>query len=140
MRIISASVVTACAATVPATTPARRASHGPGEAVQQIFAHALPNEPGRSLVAVEVSYAPGGKSLPHHHAESAFIYAYVVTGAIRSRIEGRPAHVYRAGDSFFEAPGTHHLVAGNASGSEPAKLLAVFVVDTEDKTLTIPDR
>ena len=89
---------------------------------------------------MEVSYAPGGKSLPHHHAKSAFIYAYVVTGAIRSQIEGQPIHVYRAGESFFEAPGAHHLVGENASVSKSAKLLAVFVVDTDDKTLTVPDK
>lgn len=116
----------------------REAPHG--ERVTQNFAHTLPNMPGKSLIAVEVSYAPGGKSLPHHHAKSAFIYAYVVSGAIRSRVEGEPAHVYQAGQSFSETPGAHHVLGENASKTEPAKLLAVFVVDTDDKALTVPDK
>ena len=112
---------------------------GPQSTVVPNFSHAIPNIPGKSLVAVEVLYAPGGKSAPHHHAKSAFIYGYVVSGSIRSQVEGQPARVYKAGESFFEEPGAHHLESGNASDTEPAKLLAVFVVDSDDKQLTTPD-
>ena len=55
------------------------------------------NVPGKSLEAVSVSYPPGGKSEAHHHAPSAFIMAYVISGAIRSQVEGEPARVYHAG-------------------------------------------
>ena len=48
--------------------------------------------------------------------------------------------VYRAGENFYEEPGSRHPVSRNASATEPAKLLAVFVVDTEDKALTTPDK
>jgi quercetin dioxygenase-like cupin family protein len=93
----------------------------------------------KSLVAVEVNYPPGGSSRPRH-AKSAFIYAYVVSGTIESQVEGEPAHTYRAGGSLFETPGAHHVLGRNVSATEPAKLLAVFVVDTADKELTTPDR
>lgn len=115
-------------------------AHGPDDIVKPNFSHVLPNMPGKSLVAVEVSYPPGGASLPHRHAQSAFIYAYVVSGRIVSRVGGQPEHAYGAGESFHELPGEHHLISRNASDSEPAKLLAVFVVDTDDKVLTTPDR
>lgn len=36
-------------------------------------------------------------------------------------------------------PGDHHLVSANASATDPAKVLAVFVVDTADTELTTPD-
>jgi quercetin dioxygenase-like cupin family protein len=91
-------------------------------------------------VAVEVSFAPGEVSKPHHHARSAFIYAYVLSGTIRSQVEGEPARDYHAGESWYEAPGAHHVQARNMSASQPAKLLAVFVVDSDDKTLTTPDK
>lgn len=104
------------------------------------FSHVIPNIPGKSLVAVEVVFPPGGKSAAHRHARSAFIYAYVVSGSIRSQVEGQPARVYHAGESFLEEPGAHHLAAENDSTTAPAKLLAVFVVDTDDKQLTIPDK
>lgn len=104
------------------------------------FSHVIPNIPGKSLVAVEVIFPPGGTSAAHRHARSAFIYAYVVSGSIRSQVEGQAARVYKAGESFFEVPGSHHLAAENASETAPAKLLAVFIVDTDDKQLTIPDK
>src|SRR5215472_3403079 len=108
------------------------------ETVTTKFEHAIPNIPGKSLVSQVVDYAPGGASPSHAHAKSAFIYAYVVSGAIESQVNDGPKRVYRAGESFFEEPGSLHRVSRNASKTEPAKLLAVFVVDTNDKALTIP--
>jgi quercetin dioxygenase-like cupin family protein len=109
------------------------------ETVKPVFKHAIPNIPGKNLVAVVVNYPPGGKSLPHHHAKSAFIYAHVLTGAIRSVVGTEPAKVYQAGEGFHEEPGAHHRVSENASDTQPASLLAVFVVDAEDQPLTVPD-
>jgi quercetin dioxygenase-like cupin family protein len=107
--------------------------------VKVAFDHALPNIPGKSLVAVVVSYPPGGKSASHRHAPSAFIYARVLSGAIRSQVNDEPVKVYQAGESWHEMPGAHHRVSENASDREPASLLAVFVVDSGDKPLTTPD-
>ena len=108
----------------------------PRETVKPNFAHAITNIPGKSLVAVEVIYPPGGASLPHTHAKSAFIYAYVVSGAIESQVDNAPPHIYTAGQSFYEAPGAFHQASRNASKTAPAKLLAVFVVDSGDAPLT----
>lgn len=110
------------------------------EQVKVAFAHALPNVDGKKIVAVTVTYPPGGKSLPHHHAASAFIYAHVLSGAIRSQVGNDPAQVYHAGEGFYEMPGSRHSVSENASDKEPASLLAVFVVDSKDEPLTTPDK
>ncbi len=110
------------------------------EQVKVAFAHALPNVEGKRLVAVTVTYPPAAKSLAHHHAASAFIYAYVLSGAIRSQVGDEPAKVYHAGESFYEMPGSHHRVSENASDKESASLLAVFVVDSKDEPLTTPDK
>ncbi|HEY4372637.1 MAG TPA: cupin domain-containing protein [Burkholderiales bacterium] len=111
-----------------------------GDSVKPNFSQAIPNIPGKSLVAVEVSYAPGGASPPHHHAGSAFIYAYVLSGHITSQVEGQAPRTYGAGESFHELPGAHHVVSRNASQTEPARMLAVFVVDSGDTALTISDK
>lgn len=108
------------------------------EEVKSVFEGAIPNIPGKSLKALVVSYAPGGKSPPHLHARSAFIYAHVLSGAIRSQVNDEPAQVYQAGEGFYEVPGSHHKVSENASEREPASLLAVFIVDSSDDPLTIP--
>lgn len=109
-------------------------------AVRQVFDQPISNVPGKSLIAVEVHYKPGEKSPPHRHEKSAFIMAYVVAGSIRSQVEGEPARVYHAGESWHEDPGAHHVVSENASRTEPATLLAVFVVDTKHGDLTTMDR
>lgn len=110
------------------------------EQVKQVFQHALPNVEGKSMTAVVVSYPPGAKSQPHRHAGSAFIYAYVLSGAIRSQVDDQPAKVYQAGESFYEPPGAHHRISENASTTASASLLAVFVLDSKDTQLTTPDR
>jgi quercetin dioxygenase-like cupin family protein len=102
--------------------------------------HALPNVPGKSMKVVLVEYQPGGSSPAHTHPDSAFIYATVLEGTIRSKVNNGPEKLYRAGDSFTELPGDHHGVSANASETEPARLLAVFVVDTAEKNLTTPDK
>ncbi len=110
------------------------------EQVATVFEHAIPNIPGKSLAAVVVTYPPGGKSPSHRHAGSAFIYAHVLSGAIRSQVNDESAKIYGVGEGFYEVPGSHHRVSENASDREPASLLAVFVVDSKDVPLTIPDR
>ena len=111
-----------------------------GDRVKVVFDHVIPNIEGKSMVAVVVTYPPGGKSPAHHHAGSAFIYAHVLSGAIRSQVGDEPAKVYRVGEGFYEVPGSHHRISENASDKDSASLLAVFVVDSKDKPLTIPDQ
>jgi quercetin dioxygenase-like cupin family protein len=106
--------------------------------VTPVYQHELPNVPGKSIKGVLVEYGPGGYSPGHTHAKSAFIYATVLEGAIRSQVNDGPVTTYQAGQSFSELPGDHHSVSANASDTQPAKLLAVFVVDTTETELTIP--
>jgi quercetin dioxygenase-like cupin family protein len=128
--------------TLAFTTMALGLSIGFGQNVEQVkpvFEHVIPNAAGKSMIAVVVTYPPGAKSPAHHHAQSAFIYAHVLSGAIRSQVDDQPARVYQVGEGFYEMPGSHHRVSENASDTEPASLLAVFVVDSKDKALTTPD-
>ena len=106
--------------------------------VTLVYQHELPNAPGKSIKGVLVEYGPGGYSPSHTHAKSAFIYATVLEGAIRSQVNDGPVTIYNAGQSWSELPGDRHRVSANASETKPAKLLAVFVVDTNETELTIP--
>jgi quercetin dioxygenase-like cupin family protein len=103
-----------------------------------VYDHALPNVPGKSIKGVLVEYSPGGASPGHTHPKSAFIYATVLEGAIRTSVNNGPVVTYRAGQNFSEMPGDRHTLDENASKAEPAKLLAVFVVDTDEKELLTP--
>jgi len=106
--------------------------------VTLVYEHALPNVPGKSIKGVLVEYGPGGSSPAHTHPKSAFIYATVLEGAIQSSVNNGPVVTYHTGQSFSEMPGDLHSVSANASKTESAKLLAVFVVDTDEKELTTP--
>jgi quercetin dioxygenase-like cupin family protein len=117
---------------------AASAGDRPAGKVTVVFDHVLPNVPGKSMRGVLVEYGPGGGSPAHTHPKSAFIYATVLEGAIRSSVNGSPEKVYQAGENFYEDPGSRHQVSANASDTEPARLLAVFVLDTEETELTTP--
>jgi quercetin dioxygenase-like cupin family protein len=106
--------------------------------VTLVYQHELPNVPGKSIKGVLVEYGPGGYSPGHTHPKSAFIYATVLEGAIRSQVNGGSVMTYQTGQSFSELPGDRHTVSANASNTKPAKLLAVFVVDTNETELTTP--
>ena len=127
------------AASLLAIAPAVAQTAPQGPTVTPAFRQEIPNVAGKSLVASVVEYAPGAKSGPHRHANSAFIAAYVLSGSVRSQVNDEPVKVYQAGESFFEAPGAHHRVSENASTTEPARMLAIFVVDSSERTLTTPD-
>ncbi|MEC9434835.1 MAG: cupin domain-containing protein [Pseudomonadota bacterium] len=107
-----------------------------GGRITLVYDQPIPNLPGKSLKGVLVEYEPGGFSPAHVHAPSALIYATVLEGALEMRINGGETKVYRAMDNFSEMPGDFHDVSANASKTEPAKLLAVFVVDSDETELT----
>jgi quercetin dioxygenase-like cupin family protein len=95
--------------------------------VEPITSHALPNVPGKRVTIVRVFYGPGGFTRAHHHSGS--VTAYITKGEIRSQLAGGPVETFKVGQSFFEPPGATHLVSANASNTEPAELIAVFVAD-----------
>jgi quercetin dioxygenase-like cupin family protein len=115
-------------------------TNAPVSKVTQIFDRELPNVPGKSLRAVLVEYGPGAASPSHRHPASAFIYATVLEGEIRSQVNDAPEHTYKAGESWTEVPGDHHKVSANASTTKPARLLAIFVVDTSETEILFPDK
>jgi quercetin dioxygenase-like cupin family protein len=131
-------IAAACAALAIATASPVLAHDAEAETVTKNFEAAIPNIPGKSLIALEVDYAPGAASPSHTHARSSFIYAYVISGAIESKVNEGETRIYRAGESWSEPPNAIHSISRNASKTEPAKLLAVFVLDTNDNPLTTP--
>jgi quercetin dioxygenase-like cupin family protein len=135
-KILALTAMLAALAVVPGAALAQTA---PGHEISPAFRQAIPNIPGKSITAIVVSYAPGGKSPSHRHARSAFVVGYVLSGAIRSQVNDGAVQVFHAGESWTEQPGAHHRISENASTTEPAKLLAIFVADTNETELTRND-
>lgn len=115
------------------TSPQTGASASPGkiERARIAFSHALPELDGRHLKAtiVEVTYGPGESSAPHSHPCA--VIGTMLEGALRTQVKGEPERIYKAGESFYEAPNGLHQVSANASQQERAKFIAYFVCDRE---------
>ena len=111
------------------------AAGSPLDKVELIASHALPNVPGKRVTIVRVLYGPGGFTPAHRHAGT--VTAYVTKGEIRSQLGGGPVETFGVGQSFFEPPGATHLVSANASNTEPAELIAVFVADEGAELTTL---
>jgi len=135
MEDIMTKIALAIIAALAASTITSHCAFAEDRVVKPVLSEKLPNVPGKSVTAVVVSYPPGSKSQSHHHAGSVFVY--VLSGEVRSEVSGAgPARVYKAGETFFEPPGSTHLVSENASTTEPASILAVFVADDGAKLTT----
>jgi quercetin dioxygenase-like cupin family protein len=115
---------------------AATAQSAPGNS-KMVFQHDLPDLTLKNwrVNVVEVSYAPGQSSAPHRHP--GITIAYVLEGAIQSKVGDEPERTYTAGQMFLETPDQLHAVSRNASATQPAKLLAVLLAD-KDKPLTTP--
>ena len=120
-----------------AQSPADAAPDTAAARARVAFAHALPRLDGGHLEVklVEVVYGPGQASSPHSHPCP--VIGYVTEGALRTQVKGETEVIYRAGQSFYEAPNGIHQVSANASRERPAKLLAYFVCD-HSTPLSVP--
>jgi quercetin dioxygenase-like cupin family protein len=134
-----AAVIVGCAPAAepqpdtPAAVPqADTAAPRPSETLAPLFEQALPNVPGKTFTSAIVTFPPAARAVPHRHGD-AFVYAYVLEGAVSSQLEGQPAHVYHQGENWSEQPGAHHLATENTSPTEPAKLLVVFIATTGEQ-------
>jgi quercetin dioxygenase-like cupin family protein len=96
-----------------------------------LFQRALPNIEGKTFTSMLIEFPPGTGAAPHRHG-AAFVWAYVLAGTIRIKLNDEPTRTCCEGESWFEEASTHHLLAENTSATEPAKLLAVFISNHGD--------
>ena len=138
LRFLFAVFASATVASVCAQAPSDARPAGPIE----LFRSALPDMPGKQLVVVALTIPPRRADQPpsmgHRHPGS--VYVYVTEGTARFGIEGQPVKEIKAGESFFEPPGSTHLVSENASTTEPASLLAVIVAPPDETLTTMGQR
>jgi quercetin dioxygenase-like cupin family protein len=110
---------------------------GSADRVIPVASYPLANAPGKRVTVVRVIYGPGGFTRPHYHAGT--VTAYIVRGAIKSQLQGGPLETFTPGQTFFEPPGSVHMVSANASATEESELLAIFVADEGAQLTTFLD-
>ncbi|WP_137805546.1 cupin domain-containing protein [Pseudomonas sp. G(2018)] len=133
LRFCAAPLV-ALTLTVSASAFAHEAGD-PSEKVTVLQDQLLKNVPGKKALMIEVDYKPGQASIAHKHDGTAM--AYVLEGAVTSQVKGEKEVTYKAGQYWYEAAGSEHLVSKNASATRPAKLL-VFMVLSPDEEVLVP--
>jgi len=101
---------------------------------REVIRQELPGEPLRDISLIEVTYPPATGSPPHLHANG--VMAFVVSGSIVSKVGDGAEQTFHAGDAWWEPPAAIHRVSRNASSTEPATLLAIYVAP---KSATVDD-
>lgn len=57
--------------------------------------------------------------------------AYVLEGELLNAMNKGEPKTYKKGESWYETPGCYHRIGENNSKTEPAAILATFVIKTE---------
>ncbi|MFF4214459.1 cupin domain-containing protein [Streptomyces sp. NPDC001796] len=137
--LLAAATLTAATACSASDQPAHAkaqmtvaASTAPSETFTPLLQQPLPNLKGKTFTSAIVAFPPRASALPHRHGQ-AFVYAYVLEGTVRSKLDDKPVTTYHQGENWVEQPGAHHVLTENVSRTKPAKLLVVFVADTGAK-------
>ena len=102
--------------------------------VTPLLSRDLTDIPGKDGTMLLVEYAPGGADPVHRHSAHAFVY--VLEGSVVMQVEGAEPVTLHPGQTFYEGPNDVHLVGRNASKTEPAKFLVVFVKNKGAPILT----
>jgi quercetin dioxygenase-like cupin family protein len=119
-----------------AIVPARAQQTAPTK-VTALMKQVLTDFPGHEVMLITLDIPPGGGSPAHRHPGH-HVFGYV-EGTYQIKLDDRPAIILTKGQTFYEAPGQLHAVSGNASPTEPAKVLAFMVVES-GKPITVPEK
>ncbi len=144
---LALAAVTLAMVSIPIIKPLKTSMHDhamttaagarPSSIVKPLSCEPLADIPGKAVTTVVVTYPPNAYTPAHRHPGT--VTAYVLKGTVRSQLGGGAPMLYRAGETWFEPPGTLHVFAENPSATEPAELLAIFVADENCGPLLIPE-
>ena len=95
--------------------------------IKSLLLKDLAGTPGKELSMITVEYRPGATDPVHRHHAQAMVY--VLEGSVVMQVAGKAPVTLLPGQTFYEGPDDVHVVARNASQTEPAKFLVFFVKD-----------
>jgi quercetin dioxygenase-like cupin family protein len=128
--------IAALSAMAIAPAPAQQST--PPTQVSTLLKQVMTDLPGREVIVITLDIPPGGGSAPHRHPGH-HIFGYVLEGTYKIKLDQGPETLLTKGQTFYEAPGQLHAVSGNASRTEPAKVLA-FIIAESGKPITVPEK
>ena len=107
-------------------------AEGPGHLYDGLLATLPPNQ---EVAIDEITLPPGHVGRVHKH--DAYVYVYVLEGAVDMQVEGGEVTRVSAGQVFTETPADIHVMNNNASATEPARFLA-FMIKTAGVPAVLP--
>ena len=107
-----------------------------GASIQVLYHYPLPNAPTLKIVALKVSYEPGGFTEKHRHG-NAFVTATILEGSVESKVNDGPTKVYGVGEAWSENPGDMHIISRNPSKDQSASFIATFVCPLEQEEYVV---
>jgi quercetin dioxygenase-like cupin family protein len=113
------------------------AQPAPAAAVTQILVQPLADLPGREVRVSLVDRPPGSSSPPHRHPGH-HTFGYVIEGSYEFAVDGQPARLLKAGDSFYEPPTAHHSTSRNPSSASRTKIIVFMLADQKNPS-TVAD-
>jgi len=126
------------AMSAPAIVPGRTQQAAAPTKVTALMKQVLTDFPGHEVMLITLDIPPGGGSAAHRHPGH-HVFGYVLEGTYKIKLDDGPATILTRGQTFYEAPGQLHAISGNASPTEPAKVLAFMVVES-GKPITVPEK
>ena len=103
-------------------------------AITEVFRRQHPELPNKEILVKRIELDPGASSPPHIHP--GMVTGYVQAGVLEFQLKGEELQKLKAGATFFEPAGSHHMVARNP-GSEKTIIIA-FVVNPKGAPLATP--
>lgn len=103
--------------------------------ITEIMKKDHPELADREVLVKRIVLEPGASAPAHVHP--GMITGYVVSGSLEFQLKGEPLQFLKEGDTFFEPPGSHHMVARNPDDKVKAVIIA-FVVNPKGAPLSTP--
>ena len=120
----------------PATAQAQQPTPPAGQRFIEVMTQPMPDL-GREMRIRVTERDPGNGSGPHRHPGH-HTFGYVLEGTYELRVDNGPVRQLKAGEAFYEPPGSLHAVSRNPTTDTKVRYLVIQVVDPS-KPVTVPE-
>lgn len=103
--------------------------------VKEVYRNPLTGIEGKEIRVLQLEFGPGVVSPPHRHPGDTFVY--VIEGELVTEIDDGAAFSAKAGEVFHEPPMSLHKSTRN-HGTEPARAIAIMIIDADKASTVAP--
>ena len=107
----------------------------PPATITQIFKKDHPELADKEIQVNRIVLQPGVAAPAHVHP--GMVTGYIESGTLEFQLKGEELKTLKTGDTFFEPPGSHHMVAKNPSSTDKVVIIA-FVINPKGAPLSTP--